>query len=246
MSKIAAAVVLILVMLSAGDVPGAPVDGCRSDFRIWKWVGLPSCGQMAINICPAGDFEPIWSGCGAYMSPGDYAIEIFAKDASNNPIQGIPATDFWLNSCDPSKTLALCASPVTADSSTGPDGRTTLSGRIKGGGCNIPAGSLTGQGVYMTIQGKMLLAKPFPCSSGLRLCVPIRIKSPDTGGPGGAPDGVVNLSDFVRFCASYNTAWGVPPPPGKAFNACMDYDDDNKCNLIDFSLFREHYLHQCP
>jgi len=240
MRIVAAVVALVSIVLSCGDILGEDVDECKSTARIWSLNS--SCSRMRINICPSGDFEPVSSGCVPYTAVGYFAIEIFARDHSNNPIRRIPSTDFWLNSCDPSRQLLLCVLPITADSSTGLNGRTTISGRIKCGGCNIPVGSLTGQGIWLAIQGKPLV-KPSLCFE--KLCIAVDIKSPDTTGPGGQPDAVVNLSDLARFCLHYNTQWGVPPPPGVTFSACMDFNDDNKVDLIDLSMFREHYLHQC-
>lgn len=240
MSRIAAATVLISIMLTGGAVRAADVDECKSTFGIWSLHS--ACARMRVNICPAGDFEPASSGCSSYWELGGVAIEIFARDHSNNPIARIPRTDFWLNSCDPSRALLLCAEPVIADSATGLNGRTTISGRIAGGGCNIPSGSLTGQGIWMAIQGKPLVM-PNLCFD--KRCVSIDIKSPDIAGSAGQPDGAVNISDFAEFCLHSNTAWGGTYPPGKTFSACMDFNDDNKVDLIDFSMFREHYLHQC-
>jgi len=233
-------VAFALMLLFATSLYAGDVDDCTSDAGI-------SCSRMAVNICPFGDFEFIRDGC---LPAGAQYIWIEARTAAyvghptGDPIPGIPWTDYWLGSCDPAMALFLCASPVAADSLTGANGRTTFRGRIAGGGCNIPAGTLTGQGIYWAIQGKVIKAKPCPPSVN-PLCLAVDIKSADLTGPGGPPDGLINLSDLVPFGSSYNTAWGVPPPPGKAFNACCDYTDDNSCNLSDFAFFGTHYQHKC-
>jgi len=233
MNRIAATIALISLMLTGGAVSAASLDECKSDVYL-------SCSRMRINICPAGDFEFIRNSCDP---PGMQYIVIIARDRFNNPIRGIPRTDYWLNACDPSKQLCLCAEPIVADSSTGANGRTTLSGRIAGGGCTIQQGQLTGQGICVSIQGKTIVAKP--CPSPYPLCLAIDVKSPDITGPGGQPNGVIDLSDLATLSSCYNTAWGVPPPPGRQFNACWDFNDDNAVNLTDFSFFREHYKHYC-
>jgi len=211
------------------NTSGEDVDECTSDAGI-------SCPGMQISICPSGDFEYISDACGP---PGAQYIWIVARDACCNPIPGIPWTDYWLNACDPLKQLWLCASPIAADSLTGANGRTTFSGRIAGGGCTLS------QGIWLAIQGKPILAKP--CGSA-KLCLNVIIKSPDlTGWVGGVrmPDGQINLPDFVPFSNSFHTQQGVPPPAGRAFNACCDFNDDGKVNLVDLAIFSDHYQHHC-
>jgi hypothetical protein len=221
------------MLVLATSVYAGDVDDCQSNAGI-------SCSRMIVNICPFGDFEYLREACAPV---GTQYIWITAKDIGGNPIPGIPWTDYWLNSCDPTKALFLCASPIGADSLTGANGTTTFSGRIAGGGCNIPAGALQGTGIYMVIQGKVIKAKP--CPPYAPLCLAVDVKSADLTGAGGLADGLVNLADLVPFGSSYNTAWGVPPPPGKAFNSCCDYNDDNSCNLADFAFFGTHYQHKC-
>jgi hypothetical protein len=237
-------VAFALMLVVATAVYAGSVDDCKSNAGLMTWdgVGTPAvCAAMNLTICPAADFEFIRTACG---STNDY-IWIEAKDASNVAIQGIPWTDYWLNSCNATKQLCLCASPIVADSLTGANGRTTFGGRVAGGGCNIPAGSLTSQGVWIAIQGKTIQAKPCPPNTG-PLCLIINVKSPDlVGGAGQTPDCKVTVSDLVPFSKSYNTQWGVPPPAGKAFNACCDYNDDTKCNLSDFAFLGAHYTHKC-
>jgi hypothetical protein len=226
-------VAFALMLVIATSVYAGDVDDCQSNAGI-------SCTRMKVNICPFGDFEFLRDAC---APAGAQYIWITAKDIGGNPIPGIPWTDYWLNSCG-SPALFMCSSPIAADSLTGANGTTTFGGRIAGGGCTIPAGVLDGPGIYISIQGKVVKAKPCPPISG-PLCLAVDIKSPDLTGPGGGADGVVNLSDLVPFGSSYNTQWGVPPPPGKAFNACCDLNDDQSCNLSDFAFFGTHYQHQC-
>jgi len=214
-------VVFALILAFATSVYAGDVDDCKSNAGI-------SCTQMKLSICPAGDFEFIRTACG---STADY-IWIEARDASNNPIPGIPWTDYWLNACDPTKQLCLCASPVGADSLTGANGRTTFSNHIAGGGCALT------QGVWWAIQGKPIKAKP--CPNVNNLCLNIIIKGPDINGAGGLPDCIVNVSDLTPFGTSYNKSLGNP-----LFNACCDYNDDNTCNVSDFGFFGTHWQHRC-
>lgn len=216
-----------------GNVGDTDVDPCASSAGI-------SCARMQLNICPAGDFEYIGDGC---LPLGAQYIWVIARNSCCEPITNIPWTDYWLGSCDPSLGLFMCVSPISADSLTGENGRTTFSMRVAGGGCNIPAGSLTGQGIWLAVQGRILEAKP---CLGSHLCLPVEIKSPDLArNYYGFSDGRVNLADFAFLMNSYHTAWGVSPPSGRSFNACCDFNDDNRVDLVDFAIFSDHYLHQC-
>jgi hypothetical protein len=214
------------MLLFATSVFAGDVDDCFSNAGV-------SCENMQVTVCPAGDFEYIYAGCGGLT---DY-IWIQAMDSDSLPIPGIPWTDYWLNACNPLTQLCICVSPIAADSLTGLNGKTTFSGRIRAGGCALE------QGIWWAIQGKPILAKP--CDTD-KLCLDIVIKSPDlTGGPTGGPDCILNLSDLIPFGKAYNTYPGFPPTPTKEWNACCDYNDDNLCNLSDFAYWGTHYLHKC-
>jgi type 1 fimbria pilin len=235
-------VALALMLMLATSVFAGDVDDCASDAGMMTWDGTTMMGALAatpcpamqITICPAADFEFIRTACG---STNDY-IWVTAKTLAGVAIPGIPWTDYWMNACDPTKQLCLCAAPIVADSLTGANGKTTFSGRIAGGGCTLS------QGIWIAIQGKTISSKPCPPHNPL--CLNVVIKSPDlVGGPLQTPDCKVTVSDLVPFSKSYNTQQGVPPPPGKAFNACCDYNDDLKCNLTDFAFLGAHYTHKC-
>jgi hypothetical protein len=186
-----------------------------------------SCPNMRIAVCPHGDFEQIRNGCGG---TDDY-IWVEVLDNSRNPVPGVPWTDYWLNGCDAAQTLAFCVEAISADSLTGMNGRTTFSGIFRAGGC-----VLTG-GLYIAVQGEIL--KSTPCGPN-KLCLGVVIKSPDLTGASGKPDGVINLSDLVPFGSSYNKNLG-----SGGYNACCDFNDDDKCNLSDFAYFGQHYQHSC-
>ena len=218
---LACASLVAAVFLCPSARAGDPLSG--TDFS----AGV-SCAGMKITVCPAGDFEYIRDGCGVGFQ--NY-IWVIVRTTYYAPIPGIPPTDFWLNACNPAAQLALCAAPVLADSATGSNGRTTISGRLSGGGC-----ALTG-GVWIAAVG-IIVMDPDDWSSPL--CLDIAIKSPDVMGEGGHPDGSVNLSDLIPFGSSYNKNWGQ-----SSFNPCCDYNDDNTCNLSDFAFFGTHYQHRC-
>jgi len=224
MRRIAAIIALVLIAVPCGAV-AANVDACKSS------AGL-SCNNMTVTVCPRADYDFISRACAGV---NDY-IWIVAKDTYNNPIPGIPWTDYWLNACNPARQVYLCASPFAADSLTGPNGRTTFSGRIAGGGCNMEMNGAT-QGIWVAIQGKVVLGNKPNCD--VNLCLDVRVKSPDLTGPAG-PDGIVNQSDLSVFIIGYNKQ-----PPATQFNSCCDFNDDGDTNLVDFALFRQHYGHRC-
>jgi hypothetical protein len=214
-------VAFALMLLMATSAFAGDVDDCYSNAGV-------SCVGMKISICPAGDFEYIRTACGG---AADY-IWVEARDASNLPIQGIPWTDYWLNSCDAAKSFCLCSQPVVADSLTGINGRTTFSGRVAGGGCSLTAG------IWWAIQGKVIKAKP--CPNPNPLCIAIIVKGPDMTGAGGLPDCKNDLSDIIPFAATFNKSLGAA-----GYNACADFNDDNTVNLSDFALMGTHYQHRC-
>jgi hypothetical protein len=204
-----------VLLLSAPSIQAGQVDGCMT-------IVSTSCSPMRVSICPAGDFEQIRYGCGMTT---DY-IEIQVKNTAGNPVPGIPRTDYWLDACDPAQQLCLCCQPIIADAETDILGEARICGPIAAGGCVLT------QGIYIVIQGQMILQQP-ACVSPV--CLNIVLVSPDL-----TADCMVNLSDLGVFGLSNNTQQGQP-----LFNPCCDYNDDNKCNLSDFAFLGEHYQHQC-
>jgi len=222
------AVVFALMLMLATSVYANMVDGCTSQVGTDNGLGTLAPAQLTISICPQGDFEYIRASAGGSTA----YVWIIALDFFSYPVVGIPWTDCWLNSCNASQQLHLCAMPIAADSLTGDNGRTTFSGRIAGGGC-----TLTG-GIWWAIQGVQIKGNKPTCD--VPLCLDIIVKSPDLSGGGGNPDGIVNLSDLIPFGNAYNLGLGAP-----GYNACCDLNDDDKCNLSDFTFFGMHYQHTC-
>ncbi|MBN1886006.1 MAG: hypothetical protein JW876_10860 [Candidatus Krumholzibacteriota bacterium] len=201
--------------LLAFSVPsyGGDYEGCPSTWGV-------SCGGLRLSICPAGDFENIGEGCGGN---GDFIwVEIY--DGEGRPIQGVPVTDYWFGAVDPAEELVLCASPFTADSVTGANGRTTFSGPVAGGGCVATAG------LWLSVRGTILLDEPACMTPHIEY---ITIVSPDLNG-----DLRVDLSDLAVFGFSYHTNAGEP-----GYSPCCDFNDDGMIQLMDFAYFGEHYGH---
>jgi hypothetical protein len=216
--------VLLAVFMIAFAVGANALD---PDTFCYSTAGV-SCQNMKVTICPRGDFEQIRNGCGG---TDDY-IWVVVRDCARNPVPGIPWTDYWMNACNAAQTLSLCVEAISADSLTGTNGRTTFSGIFRAGGC-----VLTG-GLYIAVQG-MVLKGPYPSCTG-NICLPVVVKGPDLTGASGKPDGVVNLSDLIPYGTSYNKNLGQG-----GYNACCDFNDDDKCNLSDFAYFGQHYQHSC-
>ena len=215
--KILIVTVWLAVMVMTTGAAAQVIDLCFSEVSV-------SCPGVRLCICPSNDFEYIRDAC------DDGYIEIWVIDYhTGDGIPGVPPTDYWIGACDPTQQLCLIApQPVVADSVTsglpGFRGRTTISGRIAGGGC-----VLTG-GLYVVVQGGVIMEDPvclYPT------CLDIIIVSPDING-----DCRVSLADFFLFSLSYNKAEGM-----QGYNGCCDYNDDGECTLVDFAFFAEHYLH---
>jgi hypothetical protein len=194
------------------------VAGCYSEASV-------SCPGMRLSICPHNDFENIRDAC------EDGYIEVWVRDVySGEGVPGVPPTDYWLNACDQAQELCLCVQSVVADSITsglpGFEGRTTISGRIAGGGC-----VLTG-GFWIAVQGIVFAVGDY-CEE--ILCLDMIVVGPDINA-----DCTVSLSDFQLFCTSYNKSDGMPD-----YDGCCDFTDDGECGLADFAFFAQHYNHQC-
>ena len=211
-----------LLIVLATSVYAGEVDDCLSS------AGT-SCelldATLEFSICPAGDFEFMRNGCGG---DADY-IWVEVLNGGGVGIEGIPWTDFWLNACDPGQELCLCASPIQADSLTNAYGRTTISGRMAGGGCILSGG------MYIAVQGKPLWAETEPGVCVDLICLDIIVTSPDFTG-----DCLVSLADYNPFLGTYNLAIGAP-----LFNKCFDFTNDDAVSLSDFAFLAEHYNHDC-
>lgn len=205
-----------MLLLAIPAYAGDPLVLCR--YADW---GV-SCVGMRVSICPQGDFELIREGCGG---SADY-IWIDVVDDNGNGIPGIPTTDFWLEAVDPTEELCLCENSFAADSVTNSSGRTTISGRISGGGC-----ATTG-GLMLAVQGKFILDGP--------VCIYPHVEDIEIVSPDLNADCRVNLSDLAVFGFSYNKDCGEA-----GYNDCCDYNDDCHCNLSDFAFMGEHYQHTC-
>lgn len=183
-----------------------------------------SCPSLRVSICPSNDFEFVRTACG-----GDYDyIEVWATDWMGNGIPGVPPTDYWMEACDALQILSICWF-VTADSVTsslpGFVGRTTISGRIRGGGCVLSGG------ISIFIQGQQV----FEDDCWTPICLDVQVVSPDIDG-----DQVVDLSDLGIFGLSYNKSEGEAD-----YNDCCDFNDNGVCDLSDFAFFGRHYQHVC-
>lgn len=207
-----------LLLVFATSAFAGDVDDCLSE------CGL-SCEPMIIPTCPAGDFKLISEGCGG---EDDY-IWVVIVDGTGTGIPDIPWNDYWMDACDPAQELCLCSPPLSADSLTNEAGRTTFSNEIAGGGCTLSGG------IWLSCQGKIILADPPLCTAGDPICLNIVVVSPDLTG-----ECICDLSDLGVFGDSYNRA-----PPDPAYDPCCDYTGDNICDLSDFAFFGEHYQHRC-
>lgn len=202
------------------------LDGARCGPEVCLQDAALSCSPMRITICPWPGCEPVSEGCGG---TSDY-IEIWVYDQWGIPQSGVPWSDYWIQPCDDSQDLLICVEGFLADSLTsslpGFEGRTTISGRIKGGGCVLSGGLL------LIAQGRPVYEDEMCITL---LCLDVALVSPDINS-----DGQVSLGDFGIFCDSYGLCQGET-----GYNDCCDYTDDGCCSLEDFSVFVGCYQRVC-
>jgi hypothetical protein len=147
-------------------------------------------------------------------------ISIVAKDNLGNGIPDILLSDVWI--IGGTDAICLCggSSSSNADSATNADGETTISGRLRGGGFDT--------GVQIVIQSTILTQV-----GGAPLVLPITAVSPDID-----CDLAVDSPDFTVFGINYTS-------PPKAYLPGLDYNCDGEVELIDFTLFAQHFLRVC-
>ncbi len=204
---------LTLVVVSALVVtssPGQIAPCCQ--------VEVQSDGGTILS-CPQGD--------GKTLAQVGATIEVTVLDpVTGNPVEGVPATDFWLIDCDPANTLVLCGGSQSsaADGPTDENGYTTISGTIAAGGYV--------DGLALVVQGCVVDDPATDCTTPK--CLPINVRSVDING-----DLVVDQADLDLVLSAY------PPNPYQSF---ADFDGSGQVSLIDLTLFAAHYGppgHEC-
>lgn len=217
LSVIAAALLSWQVMpMSVDSANSGVVDPCSSTA-----TGAGCC----LVICPQGDGDRL-DACGSVIS-------IVAKDGTGTPLPGILAADVWLIGWGNGAVLCGGSGSINADSATNANGETTISGDWAAGGCDT--------GVQVVVQGTVI-ADPNDWNNPL--CLPVIPVSPDITGPGDppgpphSPDLVVDLIDLTEFAGTYTS-------PPNAYDPCKDFNCDGVQDIVDFSIFAQHYLHQC-
>jgi hypothetical protein len=197
------------------------LDPCESTAYV-----VPTGGTF--STCPFGDFQT--------LGGNGITVYIEAKDNTGAPLAAAPASDFWFVDCDALECLFLCPFSANADSATNLNGKTTITGSIRGGGC------VSG----LAVVAQSLVIKAGNCVDDL--CLDISVHTLDiTGqtcpdpGSGITGNGLVDLGDFSFFAP----ANGSNPGDGN-YEECLDYVPPTTINLSDFSFFGQHLGHVCP
>jgi hypothetical protein len=155
-----------------------------------SWAGVPDLdmsnvataagSQVSVFSTPQGLGDSL-DDCMAY--PGilhvDATVTLTLLDQFGSPIFGYPYTDMWIESS--SKSISVCAGGSTADRDTDINGVTVFTQPMFAGG--------SGAGLIIMINGQGLNRPPLD----------FKFNSPDISG-----DRVVNISDFSVFTADYN------------------------------------------
>ncbi|NIO00753.1 MAG: hypothetical protein GTO42_01220 [Candidatus Latescibacteria bacterium] len=187
----------IIFTLWCGVTLGAV--GSRTDCGCLQ--SLPP-GNHVVLICPQGD--------GPTLAEAGAIITLTYQDIVK------PERPFSTGGCNGG--IVWCGGPLRADSFTGDNGQTTVSGPMAGGGYDT---EIVWYLVHLVNQDCMMSY------------VPLVLVSPDINA-----DLAVDLVDFSIFAAGF-------PSPSKPYDPRLDFDGDGSVDIVDFSLFAQHWLHRC-
>jgi hypothetical protein len=207
---------LIAVALLCWQILPTTVDTVNSGI-VEPCSSSASSAGGCVLVCPQGDGDRL-DALGA-------TISVVVKDQAGAPIPGIPGADFWLMGCnDPGLVLCGGGGSINADAATDINGETTIVNDFAAGGCDSV-------GVVVVVQGVVIEDINNNCNP---LCLPIVMVSPDIDA-----SLLVDVVDLGLFSINYTA------PVPKGYVACLDYNCDGAIDLVDFSLFSQHYLHLC-
>jgi len=190
--------------------------------------GELSSNSGVILACPKGD--------GPSLASSGLTISVRILDGYGNGVPGILKKDIWLVGDGLVGCPIGSGGPIlVADAPTDADGRTTISGVPKAGGCSDG-------GLYVIVRVSdgvnytnfVLGDQPgFECNP---LSLSIEVRSPDMNG-----DGVVDVSDYNQFSDIYQHG---------PYQECADFNGDGTISLSDLAMFTSHYSqsnsHHCP
>jgi hypothetical protein len=198
------------------------VDACLCDATVPAYVPIPPDTETkhCWFSCPLGDGDRL-DDIGAVIS-------IHAFDPADNPIWGIPATDYFVLGCSDGLVLCGGGGSITADSASGVNGNTTMSGTLAASGCELI-------GLFVVIQG-FIVEEGTPPNCQPK-CLEFRVVTPDISGEGGVIDGYVELIDFGQFGLVYDKP--------ALYDPCFDYNCDTEVELWDFRDFGLHWRDAC-
>jgi hypothetical protein len=147
----------------------------------------------------------------------DFVVMV-GSDPVPYPSHAMPPSDIWVSSMDNRGLLCRGSYSSDADDWLDENGHGTISGSI--------AASGYADRVYVVAAG-MAIQGTDECDNP----IPLVLVSPDIDG-----DSVVNLGD-VGILATGLTSGGHDPR--------IDFNGDGVLNVVDLSMFAEHYLHRC-
>lgn len=196
---------------------------------------LYPCCQVQVNsnggtimACPQGD--------GFTLADRGATVQITVLDPiTGQPVQGVPADEFWLIDCDPLHTLTLAGGSLSsnADAATDQNGFTSISGAIAAGGY-VDGLALVVQGCVVKDDDEFTIgrecADDLVGSCEIVECLPINVRSVDITG-----DLKVTAADLSQFALAY------PPNPYQSY---ADFNGNGQVDLGDFSALVYHMGHE--
>jgi hypothetical protein len=160
------------------------------------------------------------SGTGPTLAEQGIRVEVDYEDWHGATTTIVIARDsILLSGADPDDTFVLCTNGVAADADTDPNGHTTISGRIAGGGYTrrgvIVQGETRDRHLVVRLESEL---------------VALRLNSPDING-----DLAIDLYDLNILARDYGSS---------EFRSDLRYD--GVVDFQDFIVLAQHAFTQCP
>jgi hypothetical protein len=176
------------------------------------------CSSYATSAGTCWYLCPQGDGAALQDMPTNASISVYVRDGAGAPIAGIPAADFWVIGCAGGLVLNGGSGHINATAASDAGGFAAMTGAGAAGGQDL--------GLNVVVQGTVILD---PIDWITPLCLGIQSVSFDLSGDldVGGPDLSAFAGDFISG----------------PYNFRSDMNCSNAYELVDFTLFAQHFGH---